>query len=302
MRKLILLFFYFSFSFSNAQTWCPSGATWHYGFYNGYTKLQYSSDTTINSILCKKLESTSEWYWASILHNSTNNSYYTYSNSGVNYIYNNRYGQNQFDTLFDINAQIGDKWKMPLTDTLCNDTINTVTVLDTGHLFINSTQLKWLYVKINNNPVSGNSFDTIIENLGYTKRFFYYYDYCNLYEGPEYYSLRCYSDNTFGNYNSTSLICDFTISIDEIPNSLNFHFYPNPISSTILTIDFELSKSENMLLEIQNMLGQIVYSDTFKTSISRQTKTIDIGSLPKGAYFIQLKNEYKIHTAKFIKQ
>jgi hypothetical protein len=191
---------------------------------------------------------------------------------------------------------------MPLTDTLCNDSINIVTVIDTGHTVINSQLLKWLYVKINDNPIGGYSFDTIIENLGYTKRFFYYYDYCTLYEGPEYYSLRCYSDNTFGYYNSSSLMCDFTISIDDIPNSFDFHLYPNPIKSSLLTIDFEQSKLENVLLQIQNMLGQTVYSETIKNSIGKQTKTIDVASLPNGAYFIQLKNEHKIHSAKFIKQ
>lgn len=205
--KKIFLFLILSFFLHqlNAQTWCPSGATWHYGFYNGFTKLQYTSDTIINSIACKKIESYSEWYWAGILHTNNENNYYTYSDLGVNYIYNNRYGQNQFDTLFNVNAQIGDRWKMPLTDTLCNDSINIVTVIDTGHTVINSQLLKWLYVKINDNPIGGYSLDTIIENFGYTKRFFYYYDYCSLYEGFAYYSLRCYSDNFFGYYNSTPL-------------------------------------------------------------------------------------------------
>jgi len=302
MKKIMFfLTLFFMIHQLTAQTWCPAGATWHYGFYNGYTKLQYTSDTIINSIACKKIESYSEWYWAGILHTNNENNYYTYSDIGVNYIYNNRFGQNRFDTLFNINAQIGDNWKMPLTDTLCNDSINTVTVIDTGHTVINSQVLKWLYVKINDNPIGGYSLDTIIENFGYTKRFFYYYDYCSLYEGFDYYSLRCYSDNIFGYYNFTPLLCDFTISTDEIVSLSGFQLYPNP-SANELTLEFEQNNSENTLLEIKNLLGQTLYSETFKTNIGKQTKNIDVSLFQNGVYFIKLKSQDKIYSARFIKQ
>jgi len=76
---------------------------------------------------------------------------------------------------------------------------------------------------------------------------------------------------------------------------------PNPTTNEI-TLEFEQSNSENTQLEIKNILGQTVYSETFKNNLGKQTKNIDVSLFQNGVYFIQLKNQNKIYSAKFIKQ
>lgn len=77
--------------------------------------------------------------------------------------------------------------------------------------------------------------------------------------------------------------------------------YPTP-SSNEITLAFEQTGSENTQLIIQNVLGQTIYSETIKTNVGKQTKTLDISNLQNGVYSIQLKNQNKIYSTKFIKQ
>lgn len=90
-------------------------------------------------------------------------------------------------------------------------------------------------------------------------------------------------------------------SVQENSNELFFNIYPNPPSNQ-LNIEFEQNNSENTQIEIQNLLGQIVYSEILKTNIGKQTKTLDISSLNNGVYFILFKNKTNTSTAKFVKQ
>lgn len=105
-----------------------------------------------------------------------------------------------------------------------------------------------------------------------------------------------------GNNLISNTLCYSVVSIEENEgNSNNIEIYPNP-SINEITLAFEQTGSENTQLIIQNVLGQNVYSETFKTNIGKQTKTLDISMLQNGIYLIQFKNQNKIYSAKFIKQ
>jgi len=100
----------------------------------------------------------------------------------------------------------------------------------------------------------------------------------------------------------SNTLCYSVVGVEENENNKrNLKIYPNP-STNEVTLEFEQSNSENTQVEIQNVLGQTIYSETLKTNIGKQTKTLDISSLNNGVYFIQLKNQNKIYSAKFIKQ
>ncbi|MEK7264245.1 MAG: T9SS type A sorting domain-containing protein [Bacteroidota bacterium] len=69
--------------------------------------------------------------------------------------------------------------------------------------------------------------------------------------------------------------------------------YPNP-SGNLLTIQLG-SESENYQVHITNIFGEQVLS-------SVHAKTIDISTLSKGMYFINVYQGCKMITTKFIKK
>ncbi|NCA84492.1 MAG: T9SS type A sorting domain-containing protein [Clostridia bacterium] len=73
-------------------------------------------------------------------------------------------------------------------------------------------------------------------------------------------------------------------------------FYPNPSSDFITIILGEPSSSASSL-QIVNLLGDVVYSDTKDLS---QNSKIDISNFKSGIYFLILDNENGIITKKFI--
>lgn len=298
---------------AHSQTWCPAGATWYYtdnsADVSGYSKLTYTIDTLINSINCKKI---THYYQGDSWQGPYSGyglPFYTYQQNGVAYLYNNKEGNNKFDTLFNINAQIGDKWRFPLVDTICADSTYFMKVLNTGTKTLNGFNLKWLYIKTGPIPYPGSGdflygLDTITERLGYR-----YDDICyglicnNSADECAHGGLRCYSDDAFGVY-STGLTssCDYLTGISESQMGQGvLKIYPNPAQSQI-TIEFELSKTKNITIEIKNSFGQ-----TFNTIDSRAFSNgknkieIDVSEFSKGLYFIQLQSESKIMSTKFAK-
>lgn len=100
----------------------------------------------------------------------------------------------------------------------------------------------------------------------------------------------------------SNTLCYSVVGVEEIEaNANNIKIYPTP-SSNQLNIEYEHYNSETIQLEVQNLLGQTVYSETLKTNIGKQTKMLDISSLNNGVYFILLKNKTNTSTAKFVKQ
>jgi hypothetical protein len=84
-------------------------------------------------------------------------------------------------------------------------------------------------------------------------------------------------------------------SVNEIVNQANFNVYPNP-NNGIFNISISNSV-ENQTIEIKNIIGQIVYSETASNS---SVNTIDLSDLDKGVYTVSLVSESGISTAKKI--
>jgi hypothetical protein len=268
-----------------AQTWCPPEATWYYGMTDGYTKFFYTSDTIINSIQCKKIASYYEWHYGPMHYFGNGANQYTYSQTGVTYLYNNQSGHNQFDTLFNINAQIGDKWKIPyVMDSVCADSFKQITVLNKGNKIINGIPLKWLYIKHYRFPLVNYITDTVIENMGFSSAFYFHpIMYCSGVDEATHDGLRCYSDSTFGSYIRNPLMpCDFTISTDEMYHNINFSLYPNP-SNDNLTITVSDNKKLDYY-EIINITGKIID----KVIINDKTFKVETKNLREGIYLVRI--------------
>ncbi|MCX6231790.1 MAG: T9SS type A sorting domain-containing protein [Bacteroidetes bacterium] len=92
---------------------------------------------------------------------------------------------------------------------------------------------------------------------------------------------------------------DYTINIssstglNEIANEANFDLFPNP-STGIFTI--KAGNVDIETIEIYSVLGNIIYKKAFIGSQS----IIDLSNLPKGIYFVAVKNSLNAVTTKMI--
>lgn len=83
----------------------------------------------------------------------------------------------------------------------------------------------------------------------------------------------------------------------DLTNSV-FSFFPNP-SSGIINLKWENDLDPTCLINISGLNGNSVYSKSVR---SVENGMIDLRSLPKGIYFIQLRNHEKVKTSKLILQ
>lgn len=269
---------------TKAQVWCPPGATWYYDdngmFFLGYSKLTYTNDTIIKGKTCKKITHFARYrdpgkiiqqkYWAP---------YFTYEENGVTYLYDTLYGQNKFDTLFNINAKVGDRWRVPFAEPTCKDSTLILKVKSTGTKILNGFNLKWICVEqaINFSP------DTIIERLGARFDILHGINYTKChnmaYEGSNG-KLRCYSDNTFGSYSTDkSKTCDYITSIIESRMyDIELSLYPNPANEKI-NLKFQSNSKSMMELKIYDLTGRLVRSKEFDKNTE-----ISVGDLAEGIY------------------
>lgn len=298
MKRALLFIFLFSFSIivKSQIAWCDSGATWHYNYYKfseiGYNTFWFEKDTVVNSINCKKIKK-HRYYYEQMFNYYNNQSLgneIVYKQNNVVYIFNNY--SNTFDTLYNINANIGDKWKMTKYASSSTCDSNIVTVTDTGTLIINSFPLRFLKVKLDLKKENITKYDTIIQNIGYLQTYFYPMENCII-DGSEGSNLRCYSDNKFGLYNRYGKNCDFIISHIEENSLSKINFYPNPANNLL---HFEnLPINEEVNYTIYALDGKIIQQGTI--SINQ----IDISSFENGVYFLKINVEGKSKTYKIVK-
>lgn len=299
LRKIVLISILNLFFISlNAQVWCPVGATWYYTRVNlsnyAYCKHTYTTDVVVGGKLCNKIDFSVTGVSQSGPFSGTATPYYTYVNNNVVYLYDA--GANDFDTLFNYSANIGDFWKLatPNSNTFCASL--HIDVVDTGHKNISGVNLKWLKVNI----TDGNTTvpDTIFERFGCLK--LYMYDCPTMFDidfqkgGP----LRCYSDIQILNYNKTNKTCNYLPDVGVNENSLSSNhvqIYPNPVSKSIY-IETRKADFKNSEIEIVDHLGQLVLKLPFNNEV-------DVSKLASGYYNLKITDQNKaFYYSKFIKE
>lgn len=302
---LIALSLILSFFESNAQIWCRPGATWHFTHYNVaaslYTRLNYVKDTLLLGKNCNKIT-----YYTQGLGMFGPVSYYgqniyTHVNSNVVYILDVTGTTNNFDTLFHYGANIGDSWYMA-PKSMSNCANSKITVVDTGHVYIQAQYLKWLKVNVNGYPFSSSTFftDTIFERIGCVLNYFYsHLDICpHIADMEKGGPLRCYDDNQIVGYNRTGSSCNYYYSteIEEKMILNNSSVYPNPTKDKLYINNSLLKKGDEII--IKNLLGQEIERGIFRTD-----EGINVSEFQNGIYFLQIfRDNELISTAKIIKQ
>ncbi len=291
--SFLVLFTLFSFSF-HAQNWSPSGANWkysYYGFFPGYVAVSYTSDTIIDGQTAKTLSKTyngMDWSMT-VVSNSIGNEY-TYENNGVIFL---RY-QNQWDTLYHFNAQVGEHWRMakqPFTS-VCPDN-SRLKVLATGNKTINNETRKYVVVDFCNPDLSSLGVqDTIVENIGFIGSYFLPYDqFDGAVDGNEGGPFRCYSHDNFATYAPHFFgACDFIVGMEEL--ALTFTIYPNPVWNEIhLSNEFTAAFTTYTIYSLD---GKIQQAGTL-------SETILLDHLTIGTYLMEISNSAQKQFAKVLK-
>ncbi|MFL5754180.1 MAG: T9SS type A sorting domain-containing protein, partial [Bacteroidia bacterium] len=79
-----------------------------------------------------------------------------------------------------------------------------------------------------------------------------------------------------------------TISISEIKKSDALSVYPNPSYSSITICCSLPEEKTGLMLRVLSSLGELVHSESIKNMTGTFTKQLDVGTLPKGIYFVEL--------------
>lgn len=77
------------------------------------------------------------------------------------------------------------------------------------------------------------------------------------------------------------------VSVDELANSINVGVYPNPVAD-VLNIEVNAASPASTQLSIKNVLGQTVYSNSLNINIGKNVETIDMSTLKKGIYLVDI--------------
>ena len=296
MMRLLLLFLLCS-GLSFAQNWAPNGAQWHYsyyGFFPGYVDIAYSSDTLIDGQVTKKLTKTFHGLgWGMDVTSYSIGTEYTYEANGVVYL---RY-QNQWDTLYNFNAQVGDSWRMAKQPLISNiiPPNSRMKVMSTGTMMINNEARNYFVIdKCDSNNMSfGFLQDTLIENIGFLHEYLLPYDqFDGAVDGNEGGPFRCYSDNIFALYKPNYLeVCDYIMGTIELEGSASFQVYPNPVSD-------QINIPESLIQEYNHY--RILSSEGKLIQKGQTTEQIEVANLPAGNYTLLIENQTQKRFAKLL--
>lgn len=326
MKKLLLSFaICFLFHSLTAQmAWCPPGAKWHFHQTGGFPghglkmdiDLAYTGDTTLLGISCKKLKGISIGQYNapnSPIGTTNYNTYYTYQNNNVIYLYNN--SDVRFDTVVDFNATPGDQWLSPEGGFQVSPCLNRFlfTVADTAHVTINGFSLKKMTITYTYSAASTSSAVSTYTNVflerilftggGIMEHYNLFPTHCQMQDAVvdiPYTAFRCYEDSIFPVYNPANNGCkDYWTGINQPAQRMaGFAMYPNP-AHELLTI--ELPGAGRYSIRLVSLLGQ-----TLPMAISGTGDSMlkaDLGTLEPGIYFIQiLENGLPVGVEKLIKK
>ncbi len=288
MKSTTLFFVLFFSSLSFAQNWAPAGAKWHYtyiGFSIGYVEIANVGDTIIAGQTCQKLQKTFNGLQFGVTPmNFVFDTTYTYESNGVVYVLE----QNQWKTLYNFNAVVGEHWPMAPMPEFGGCTENSqLKVLATGTKVINSQSLKYLVVDFCNPDLTSQGFqDTLIEKIGFTGSYMLPFDMCTMaFDGNEGGPFRCYSDNNFATYKPFyTNECDYLVGLEE-NQIIELAIFPNP-SSGKFTIEAPLQAGQS--IELYNLNGQQVFKQVILNS--GVNKTLEINLTP-GIYLLKLMSQ-----------
>ncbi|MBS1546077.1 MAG: T9SS type A sorting domain-containing protein [Bacteroidetes bacterium] len=304
MKQTMVLFLTLSsIATAQAQQWCPPGAEWHYDGYAcqfcpGYIRMRNMGDTTINGQPCSRVERI-RFYQVidSPVYVDTLTSLYTYGDTGIVWMFDPQL--NAFDTLYDFNAPPGDSWQLiHLPEPAFSEPTFFLTVLDTGHINIDGTPLRWLSVQYNFGDLwSDQTFlDTLIERIGSIDWYMLPYSLPNgATDAGEGGPLRCYHDNEISYQRPSVQSCELPLAVTEHAARPRILVYPNP-GTDVLHI--EASAKGRLEVRVQDATGR----QAVEASAPAGSLELSSVGLSPGIYLIEVNTAEGRRTVKWMKQ
>lgn len=98
-------------------------------------------------------------------------------------------------------------------------------------------------------------------------------------------------------YCSCSNVCTMPVGINESIQSsvLIQNIYPNPSSSS-LTIELQNKETEELIVEVMDMMGRKQSSVTINSNVGLTTSTIDLSKLAQGTYILSITDSKKLQS------
>lgn len=295
-KALLYTLLLFVVKFSQAQNWCAPGAEWHYrvlqpfyvNYQDGYLRVKVTSTIWTGVYMSYQLSGV---FYGELYPQGSGTTTLSYFNV-------NLHEQNQVvyinggDTLVNLNASVGDKWRVirygqNSSGLPCERPY--LIVVDTGRTLLNGVSLKTIKVAHSNYP--NTPFD-IIDKIGTLWGFLYPYYTCELH-GWILGNFVCYSDNNFALYQNPgyNLPCDFTtVGKDEYTlDGLELTVFPNPATDNV-KIDFSGEKSpQQVQLIVNDLLGREVLSQDCLSG-----SEVNLSDLKEGLYTLRFVSEAKV--------
>lgn len=284
--------------------WAPDGSVWTYTQTFVFSSridtlvIRTVGDTVIQDKECKILQRSAGTCdlrpWKE----------YMYSDSGKVFFYDGL--RDEFQKLYDFNAEEGQSWSIYLTlngSYASPDTI-TVTIDSVRSILINDVLLKKQFVSY----TSSNFFwvvssqGVIIEGFGYTWSMFpWYYGGCDAnWAGP----LRCYYDNLLGLVDfETAPTCDYvSLGIEDSGSTGFLKVYPNPANKSVV---FEVAIGTLPIMSLPENPQTISITNIYGREIDQipltGDKTVwDTREVAMGVYFYRIENSNTFVSGKLI--
>lgn len=316
MKKLyIFLFFAVALAGeAEGQSWCPTGAEWTYSYHSlneiGYTSIKYSSDTTVQGQICKKLSVEQVIADCSFcaftggvpssIDTYSREPYYTYDRDDTVYLYY----ANAFRPVFYFNSQVADTiefYNYPIS--ACGDSI-LLRVDSVGKVLIGNDSLRFYVAHPIHSQFVNPDTIVIVEKLGVLTHYnndgandlFFtilpFFSCASVLETS--YSLRCYKDDEIGLFQTGTVACDFVYSGIDNNTLIPFRIFPNPASKVLF---IETDVYETLQAEIYELSGRKVLSVEVKGKGS-----IDVQKLSPAVYQLKLTNTQRTSTKLWIKE
>ena len=96
-----------------------------------------------------------------------------------------------------------------------------------------------------------------------------------------------FKDSTEYTYRLYKYDWNTNVGIADLDVSQNMEVFPNP-GNGLFTLEFNAPVAEKVTIEVVNLLGQTVYSNTEFFGTGKQSTELDLSELDKGFYFIQV--------------
>jgi len=103
-------------------------------------------------------------------------------------------------------------------------------------------------------------------------------------------------------FQSASTPFSIVLGMEQLGNGVSFEMYPNP-TNKLTNLNYSLDQSQNVNVQVYNMLGEKVYSvDNGRMSAGQHTMAIDCSGLQSGVYFVKFNTDNATTTKRLVIQ